>query len=81
MEDKYLEKENYDLELKAEDLENVAGGRKWGDTGKSVSGPVTRNSFIKVADLGTDHKEEDPDEVSARIAAVTEHHSRSGGII
>jgi hypothetical protein len=82
MEDKYLESEYSSNELYAEDLENVAGGRKWGDTGNSVKGPVTRTAFIKVADRGTAGlKEEDPDEVSDGIAAMTEHHSRSGGII
>lgn len=82
MEDKYLETGYSNTELEAEDLENVAGGRKWGDTGKSVKGPVTRTAFIKVADRGTTGlKEEDPDEVSDGIAAIVEHHSRSGGII
>jgi hypothetical protein len=82
MEDKYLETGYSNTELEAEDLENVAGGRKWGDTDKSFRGPVNRQSFIKVADLGTkDVKDEDPDEVPACIAAITEHHSRSGGII
>lgn len=82
MEDKYLETEYSNIELEAEDLENVAGGRKWGDTGKISKGPVTSRSFIKVADRGmANHAVEDPDEVSDGIAAMTEHHSKSGGII
>ena len=82
MEDKYLETEYSNIELEAEDLENVAGGRKWGDTGKIAKGPVTKTAFIKVADRGmANHAVEDPDEVSDGIAAMTEHHSKSGGII
>ena len=82
MEDKYLESEYSSNELYAEDLENVAGGRKWGDTGRSVKGPVTRTAFIKTADLGTaNYKEEDADEDRSSIGIITEHHSRSGGII
>ena len=82
MEDKYLESEYSKNELYAEDLENVAGGRKWGDTGRSAKGPVTRTAFIKTADLGTaNYKEEDADEDRSSISVITEHHSRSGGII
>lgn len=80
MEDKYLESEYSNNELYAEDLENVAGGRKWGDTGRSIKGP--RTAFIKTADLGTaNYKEEDADEDRSSIGIITEHHSRSGGII
>lgn len=82
MEKKYMETEYSNTELYVDDLENVAGGRKWGDTGKSFKGSVTRQSFIKVADLGTaNHDAEDPDEDRTGIGAMTEHHSRSGGII
>lgn len=82
MEKKYMETEYSNTELYVDDLENVAGGRKWGDTGKISKGPVTSRSFIKVADRGmANHAVEDPDEVSDCIGAMTEHHSRSGGII
>ena len=82
MEDKYLESEYSKNELYAEDLENVAGGRKWGDTGRSAKGPVTRTAFIKTADLGTaNYKEEDADEGCSSIGRSSERQYRSSVII
>ena len=82
MEDKFLKTEEGTVELEEKDLENVAGGRKWGDEDNRVKGPRADGPALKgisfiTADAGEDDKEKD--EVLASFAEKYDH--RRGGII
>jgi len=81
MEDKYLKtEESSTVELEEKDLENVAGGRKWGDEDNRVKGPRGDGAVLKgISFITADAGEDEKDEVLASFAEKYDH--RRGGII